>query len=252
MKIGVITGASSGLGEEFALQIAKKAKGLDEIWLIARRKERLEALKDQLKVPCQVLVMDLLEEKSFLDYERKLKEERPQICLLVNNAGFGKIGPFENTALQESLNMIDLNIKALVKMTYASLPYMKEKAKIIQLASSAAFLPQPYFNIYAATKAFVLSFSRSLSYELKEKGISVTAVCPGPVKTEFFQVASHSKKPTLPIKNMVLAPADEVVKKALKDVARGREISVYGLTMNGFRILSKWVPHRFILPYIKY
>lgn len=252
MKIAVITGASSGLGEEFARQVVKRYKGIEELWLIARREEKLNELSESINIPCKVLPMDLNNESAIKSYEQLLEDLKPEICVLINSAGYGKIGKFKELDLSDQLGMIDLNIKALIKMTYISLPYLNKKAKILQIASSAGFMPQPCFNVYAATKSFVLNFSRALHYELKEKNITVTAVCPGPVKTEFFDVASDEGKPTLPIKQLTMANAEDVVKKALIDAANEKQVSTYGTLINMFKILSKVVPHNAILPYIKY
>jgi hypothetical protein len=253
MKVAVITGASSGLGKEFALQIAQKYKGLDEIWLIARREDRLVELKNSIKnVTCRVIPLDLSAEVSFEIYEQLLEELKPQICLLINCAGFGKIGSFEASDFSDQVGMIDLNIKALVWFTYASLPYLYKKSRIIQVASAASFLPQPNFSVYAATKSFVVSFSRSLHYELKDRNIKVLAVCPGPVKTEFFDVALNNGEPSQLLKKLSMAKADKVVRKALIDLSKGKEVSCYGLMINIFRVMAKILPHRWILPYLKY
>ena len=251
MKIAVITGASSGLGKEFAKQISKKIKGIDELWLIARREDKLLELKDSIKnVNCRVIPLDLTDKNTFTVYEGLLKEHSPKICMLINSAGFGKMGSFEDINIEDQLDMVDLNIKSLLKMTHASMPYLIKNGRVIQIASSAGFMPQPSFNTYAATKAFVVSFSRALNRELKERGIRVTAVCPGPVETEFFDVAGGEV--SMSIKKLAMAKADSVVKKALNDSVKGKEISVYGPIMNVFRVMAKILPHRWLLSYVNY
>ncbi|TCT17012.1 hypothetical protein EDC18_101308 [Natranaerovirga pectinivora] len=251
MKIAVITGASSGLGNEFAKQISKKVKGIDELWLIARREDKLMALKESIKnVNCRVIPLDLTDRNTFTVYENLLKEHSPKICMLINSAGFGKMGSFDEIDINDQLEMVDLNIKSLLKMTHASMPYLIKNGRVIQIASSAGFMPQPSFNTYAATKSFVISFSRALNQELKERGIKVTAVCPGPVETEFFDVAGGEV--SMSIKKLAMAKADVVVKKALDDSIKGKEISVYGPLMNVFRVMAKVLPHRLILSHIKY
>lgn len=251
MRIAVVTGASSGLGAEFAMQISKKYKGIDEIWLIARRKERLDELAKNINIKSRLLPYDITTEEFYEVYEELLEDFSPKICVLINNAGFGKVGAFEELDLDEQLNMIDLNIKALISITYISLPYLHKKAQIIQVASSAGFLPQPYFGVYAATKSFVLSFSRAIRYELISRNITVTAVCPGPVKTEFFNIASKNNEPSSFVKKLVLAKPSNVVKKALIDATKGKEISIYGQAIKGLRIIAKILPHEVILPHIK-
>ena len=247
MKIAVITGASSGMGREFVTQI-DKAYGdiLDEIWVLARRKERLEELQKEVKTPLKMFSVDLTKESEYEEYMKALEEVKPSVGLLVNSSGFGKIGTFEEVSKESNLSMVELNCHSLTKVTYDTLPFMKKGARIINLASSAAFLPQPRFAVYAATKSYVLSFSRALKHELIRRKISVTAVCPGPVKTEFFDIAEENNQIAF-YKKIVMADAKKVVEKAMKDAKIGKSKSVYGLPMQAFEILSKVVPHEIIL-----
>ena len=137
--------------------------------------------------------------------------------------------------------MIDLNCKALTLFTGICLPYVSTHSRIINAASAAAFSPQPGFNVYAATKAYVLSFSRALNAELKSRKVTVTAICPGPVDTEFFDIAGS--------KGMKLKYSDpaKVVTKAIKDAALGNEISVYGVTMKVAEAAAKILPHKVVM-----
>lgn len=246
MNIAIITGASSGIGKEFVLQIAKKYSHLDELWIIARRAERLNDLASSLKSTVKILPLDLTSDSDLAELTKQLKTVRPNIQILVNCAGCGKIGSFEQSTYQEALCMIDINCKALTAITYMALPYMKSNARIIEIASSAAFLPQPEFAVYAATKAYVLSFSRALKYELQSRHIHVTAVCPGPVDTEFFDVADpadHGKQ----YKKIFRVKPERVVAKALKESALGDELSIYGWPMKFVFACSKTLPHKLIL-----
>ena len=148
--------------------------------------------------------------------------------------------------MESESSMIRLNCEALCAVTHMVLPYMNNNSRIVQFASSAAFLPQPKFAIYAATKSFVLSYSRALGAELKDRKIYVTAVCPGPVDTEFFDIAETTGQ--VPIyKKIVMANPRKVVQKALMDSYMGKNISVYGITMKAFHVLCKTVPHPWIL-----
>jgi short-subunit dehydrogenase len=245
-KIAIITGASSGLGVDFVRQLDRKYN-LDEIWMVARRKERMKKLSDSLKRAKGVVISaDLSRLEEINKITRKLQEESPTVLFLVNSAGFGKIGSFINLGLEEQLSMIDVNIKALTAMTYIVIPYLSKGSKIIQIASSAAFLPQPGFNIYAATKAYVLHFSKALGIELRDKGIGVLAVCPGPIKTEFFKVAASNGKP-LDWKSKFMAKSKDVVTQALKDSQQNKMESVYGITINLFKVCARLIPHRLIL-----
>lgn len=247
MKIAVVTGASSGMGREFVLAIQKEyGEQLEEIWVLARRRERLEELQSECSLPLRVFAIDLQNQEQYQCYLEALQEEKPRVGILVNGAGMGKIGEFSQISSKGNLSMIDLNCGALTKITYDTLPYMKTKSKIVHFASGAAFLPQAGFGVYAASKAYVLSFSQALCWELKKKGIHVMAVCPGPVNTEFFQTAEEFEA-MAGYKKFFLADPKRVVKKAMKDLKQGREISVYGFSMQVVRIAAKLLPHSLLL-----
>ena len=244
MKIAVITGASSGLGREFAIQVSKKYSKMDEIWVIARRKERLEELEQQIKLPVRLFAMDVTNSDDLREFKSFLEENNPDIKMLVNCAGDGKIGRFDELDLDTPCGMIDVTCKGLTMFTGICLPYISDHSRIINIASAAAFTPQPDFCVYAATKAYVLSFSRALNCELKSRKITVTAVCPGPVNTEFFDVAGEKEEGFTKLKR---ADASKVVEKAIKDAALGDEMSVYGTTMKLAAGAAKVLPHKLIL-----
>ena len=190
MKIAIVTGASSGMGREFVRQLGYFYKNLDEIWVIARRKERLEALAKESRVPLRIFAGDLQKKKVYKELRDSLEKEQPDLRMLVNSAGFGKSGSVEEILSEKfriQTDMVDVNCRSLTRMTLLCLPFLRAGSRIVNLASASAFCPQPYFSVYAATKSYVLSFSRSLGEELRKKGIVVTAVCPGPVDTEFFK-----------------------------------------------------------------
>ncbi len=247
MRIAIITGASSGMGMENAIQLADRFGGkLDELWLLARRKDRMEELKGRVPAALRLFAADITDRIQLEELKMALEEENPQVVFLVNGAGFGKIGSVEDIPLEDEMGMVKLNAQALCTVTHIVLPYMARNGRIIQYASSAAFLPQPGFAVYAATKAFVLSYSRALNAELAKKGICVTAVCPGPVKTEFFSIAETTG--TMPLyKRLTMADPKKVVKKAIFDSMMGKSVSVYGIPMKMFRLLCKAVPHSWIL-----
>lgn len=250
-RIALITGASSGMGMEFVKQIARKYKKLDEIWVIARRADVFISLQKEISIKLRAVSLDLTSEKSLLEIKTLLNTEKPLIQLLVNSAGFGKIGSFSEIPYEDTIGMIKLNCTALTAITYLCLPYMRKGSHIIELSSAASFLPQPYFTVYAATKAYVQSFSRALHRELADKGIIVTAVCPGPVKTEFFERAETvSKRPDY--KKLFMAEPDKVVALALSDTARKKDISVYGMNIKLLQTLAKLLPHRLVLRFMKF
>lgn len=251
MNIAIVTGASSGLGREFALQIAERYKKLDELWVLARRKELLETLSNEVSMKLRIFDMDLTNEDDFAAFEKQLTDVKPNVRMLVNSAGFGFLSDFEKGDRKIWENMIDLNCKELTKMAYVVLPYMKPGARILNVASSAAFVPQPGFNVYAASKAYVLSFSRALYSELKDRQITVTAICPGPVRTDFFKVADPNRQ-TAFFKKLMMAEPRNVVFKALDDARLGKELSVYGNTMKAFRLISKILPHKLFIEGMRY
>ena len=176
-KIAVITGASSGMGRRFAETVDRYGR-FDEVWVIARHQAQLEALKATVPFPIRVLALDLTDRTSFGTYAAALAEEPVQVGLLMNCSGYGKFSAVLDTPLAVNLNMTDLNCQAVVAMCQLTVPYMPSDSQIINIASVAAFQPIPYIDIYGATKAFVLSFSRALNRELRSRGIGVMAVCP--------------------------------------------------------------------------
>lgn len=243
MNIAVITGASSGMGREFAIQLDTLHK-YDEIWLIARRKEKLEELKGVVRAEIRSISLDLTKQKSFDEFEKLLKEHNPKIRTLVNASGFGKFGKFTDIPLSEQCNMIDLNVKALISMTYLCLNYMPQNSEIFQLCSLSSFQPVPYINVYAATKAFVLSFSRALNVELKDRNIHVIAVSPGWVYTEFFDRADSGNTITYYNK---FATAKDVVAQAIYDMSKGKDTSVFGKSINAQVKAVKLLPHKLVM-----
>lgn len=244
MKIAVVTGASSGMGREFARQIAARYSKFDEIWLIARRTERLEEVAAEIKLTSRIISLDLSSMDELAALNELLMENAPDIKLLVNCAGYGKSGSFEELEYSEQLGMIDVNCRALTAVTKMCLPYISQNSRIIELASAAAFMPQPDFAVYAATKAYVLSFSKALNKELKPRKVTVTAVCPGPVDTEFFDISGKNVKP---LKKLDMAKPENVVEQAIKDAALGNELSIYGRAMKFAHVAGRFLPHRLLM-----
>ncbi|MCR4952766.1 MAG: SDR family NAD(P)-dependent oxidoreductase [Treponema sp.] len=254
-NIAIITGASSGMGAEFARQIAALKK-YDEIWCIARRQDKLEQLAQEIHSesyfnPIKPVCMDIsgkdgvMRFKSFLELELLKNETKMQIGLLVNNAGFGTYGPFEETSFEREMEMVDLNCTALTGICGVALPYLTEGSIIINTASLAAFMPLGNFAVYAATKAYVLSFSVALAAELKDKGIKVCALCPGSVSTEFANVASNG------VRKEVKGGHDpvKVIAHCLKKAFKGKKITLWHpkWKFNAFlsRIVGRYTVARF-------
>jgi uncharacterized protein len=241
-KIVIVTGASAGMGKEFAVQISADSDA-DEIWLIARRADRLHLLYEELDdlknegiaagvkrpVP-RIIEMDIGGREGASRFAALLKSEKDAaestggftIGMLVNNAGFGTYGSFEETAVDRELDMVDLNCTALTGICGYALPYMQKGAVIINTASLASFLPLGNFAVYGATKAYVLSFTIALAAEVKKRSINVCALCPGPVSTEFAEVASNGVRKE--VRHGL--PADKVVEHCLKCVKKGRHTAI--------------------------
>ncbi|MBQ7347711.1 MAG: SDR family NAD(P)-dependent oxidoreductase [Clostridia bacterium] len=243
MKIAVITGASSGMGREFVLQLCLE-KQFDEVWVIARRIDRLESLRDEVNTKVRPISLDLTKEESIKEYQALLEQEKPVVEVLVNASGVGRFGTFAEMELETLYRMIDLNTKAYVGMTYATLPYLQSGSEVYQLDSLSSFQPVPYICVYGATKAFVLSFSRALNVELKKRGIRMMAVCPGWVKTEFFDHAVTDD--TITYYNKFYTP-NQVIARALRDMKKGKDVSICGFSVRAQVFLTKLLPHKLIM-----
>lgn len=246
MGIAIITGASSGMGREFAMQLHRE-ETFEELWVIARRESRLEDLKNKVPCPVRVIGLDLGRQESFDVYACLLAEEKPEVSVLVNCAGFGKFGRYDQIPLEDCMAMIDLNCKALVAMTQLTLPYMKRGSKIVQLDSLSAFQPVPYLNVYGSTKAFVLSYSRALNRELKGRGIRVMAVSPGWVRTEFFDLATQTSDTAVTYYNVVYE-AKDVVATAIRHLYHtGKDLSIHGARVRWQVRGVKLLPHSLVM-----
>ncbi|MBP5654570.1 MAG: SDR family NAD(P)-dependent oxidoreductase [Clostridiales bacterium] len=254
-EIAVITGASSGIGEAFVKEICASDETLDEIWIIARRSDKLDALValtgDRRLRPVKA---DLTDPEDLESLGTRLSSGDYRVALLINCAGLGKRGNVENNELEDIAATINVNCQSLTLLTKIVLPFMKtseEKKKggrIINIASSAAFLPQPGFAVYSASKSYVLNFSRALGAELAPKGIVVTAVCPGPVATEFLGKATNGRETEFSgIRKNVVADAGKLAEASLKASYRGRKILVYKFSQKLFHFASKALPTSLIL-----
>ena len=247
-NIIVVTGASSGMGRAFAKKIVKKEK-VDEIWVIARRIDKLNELKEEIK-ECEVIPISI-DLSSYDDiknvYMKKLEEEKPNIKVLGLCAGFGKFAHYEKVDLDTNIKMIDVNFKSTVIMVNLSLPYMMEKSNIMIIASGSSIQPVPYQNMYASTKAAVLSYSRSLNRELKYRGIHVLAVIPLWIKNDFMKTAIDPNEPEVVINYTGVYDGDKVMDRAIKDLYTKKDVSKYG-AYNKFQCaVVKLLPHKAIM-----
>lgn len=266
--IAIVTGASSGMGREFALQLAR-TRNLDEIWLVARRGDRLDALASDIRqiglalrssdadsgrhYPApRAIPLDLAGSAgisrfgALLDAETKAAGAGELIVdTLVNNAGFGTYGPFADTPLNRELEMVELNVTALTGLCHLAIPFLGKGSRIINVASLASFIPLGNFACYAATKAYVLSLSVALAAELADRGVTVTACCPGPVDTEFANVASNGAR------EAVVDGKDpaRVVAHALRAASRGKPVAIMALKWKFKAFMSRLVGRYFFARY---
>lgn len=243
MKIAVITGASSGMGREFVSAIDRDFD-LDELWVIARRADRLQELSTQCRTAIRPIPLDLLDDGSFDIYRGLLEEVRPEIQFLVNAAGFGLFGTFTQMDLDTQLDSIRLNAGALTAFCHISIPYMPEGSHIINLASNSSWQPVPYINVYGASKAYVLNFSRALGVELKKQQIHVMAVAPGWIQTEFFDRAVHDDTITYFDR---FYTAKQVINKAMKDLSKKKTVSILGFPVRMQVLAIKFLPVRLVM-----
>lgn len=248
MNIAIITGASSGLGREFALCTAKMYSDIDEIWLVARRKERLESLAEEINgVKCRVVPMDICTDTAVRDLGSMINEAHADVRLLINNAGFGKLGNIADMNVESQTGMVDLNVKALTGITAMALKCMKRGAEIINVCSIASFAPNARLTVYSSTKAYVLSFTKGLREELKKDGINCCCVCPGPMRTEFLEVADITEGASKTFDTLPYCDAAKVAERTLKASKKGRCVYTPTAFYKLYRLLAKLLPHSLIM-----
>jgi short-subunit dehydrogenase len=236
-SVTLITGASAGLGAEFARQCRARGEALA---LAARRRDRMEALAAEIGGEVHIFAADLAKEGAAASLIAELEAEGLAVATLINNAGFGLAGKFADRPLARLSEMIDLNCRTLVELCHLVLPAMRERGAgaILNVASTAAFQPGPNMAVYYATKAFVLSFTEALHLELKGSGIRVSALCPGPTESEFGEVA-QSRSPTL---ERMKGPADAVVRAGLKGLDRNKAVVIPGWPNKVTAQASRFLP----------
>ncbi len=251
MRIALVAGASSGIGRAIAVELCRNyAETFDELWLLARRLPGLEETAklcgtDRIKlVEADIRSSESLEKVSSL-----LNDGEKSISCLVLSAGTGFYGDFKDSDKKLAEDVIDLNCRANAAVLGEFLPYCGKYAKIINIASAAAFSPQPGFAVYAASKAFVFSFSRAVSKELKKDGITVTAVCPGPCDTEFLKKARDGKELPAYKQKSVTTP-ENVARKALKAAAKGKAVCIPTFSMKAAYAAGKILPAGFVMNFL--
>lgn len=238
--IAIITGATGGIGVEFVKAI-HLLDDIDEIWAVGRNNEKLKCLKEEYEkiVPIEA---DFSADGISVLADR-IENEKPNIRILINNAGIAHMGAFEEMKRENIDDFCKINCTAPSMLISIALPYMRTGARILNIASASSFQPNPYLSMYSASKVFLRNLSRALSVELKPKGITVTAVCPGWVDTGMLPKEKNGR----PIKYFGMVKPDVVVKKALRDSYHGKDLSTPGFFAGYFRFYSKITPTKLVM-----
>lgn len=237
-RIAIITGATGGIGREFTRLLVEE--DIDEVWTVARNEKKLQELKKLYGEKVIPLAKDLTHTEKICEIEEKIKGESAEVLYLVNNAGMAKMGSYQEFSIQELENTIDLNCKAPVILSNLCIPYMKKGSHILNISSASAFQPNPYINLYAASKAFERSYSRALNVEVENLGIIVTAVCPSWVDTEMLIKERNGKKVKFP----GIVTAEAVAKQAMKDAKKGKDMSICSFYVKCQHVNVKLMPQK--------
>ena len=237
-RIAIITGATGGIGREFTRLLVEE--DIDEVWTVARNEKKLEEVKKLYGEKVIPLAKDLTHTEEICEIEEKIKGERAEFLYLVNKAGMAKTGSYQEFSIQELENTIDLNCKAPVILSNLCIPYMKKGSHILNISSASAFQPNPYINLYAASKAFERSYSRALNVEVENLGIIVTAVCPSWVDTEMLIKERNGKKVKFP----GIVTAEAVAKQAMKDAKKGKDMSICSFYVKCQHVNVKLMPQK--------
>jgi hypothetical protein len=254
-SVALVTGASAGIGSEIARELARRGHG---VVLVARRKQRLDALAEDLQaeygVRAETIACDLGKPASRSRMFGRLTELGVDVEILVNNAGFATGGPFHEGDPTRELEQVRVLVEAVVALTSAFLPAMvkRRRGAVLNVSSTAAMQPLPYAAGYSAAKAYVLTFSEAVHQEVAGRGVAVTALCPGPVETEFWQEAGWQVGGSISFENAfpnaTRPSAREVAKAGVDGLASGRRVVIPGLSMRAAMLASRYLPHALKLP----
>ena len=248
MNIAIITGASSGLGIEYLKHICERYNNVNEYWIIARRREKLEeiakAYPDKKIVP---ISLDLSDYESYKLFEEMLVKNDAKVKILVNNAGYGVLGDVYDEGYMRQSGMVDLNCRALTALTTIALKFMEAGDFIVNVCSIASFCPNARMTVYSSTKAYVRSFSRGVRFENKKRGINVLAVCPGPMDTEFLSVAGISGGKSKTFETLPYCNPTKVALGSLIAAEKGRAIYTPGAFYKFYRVLAKITPQSWLM-----
>ncbi len=245
MSIAVITGASSGLGVSYVDAVIKLFPEINELWIIARRKEKLiEVSKKYPNKKFEIISMDLSKLEDYQELKDKLERDKPKIKVFINDAGVASGGKFIDMQLENMLKIIDLNCKGATIITKICLPYIEEKGTILEVSSTSAFIPNTNLIVYCASKAYLSSLCLGLREELKNKHINVCAMCPGFMITEMTKDGLTKKQNLLPVINV-----NKAAIKSLKAAKKGKAVYTTGSFYKFYRLLTKLIPHTFLIKF---
>ena len=247
MDIAIITGASAGLGQAFFRSVVRRYPKLDQIWLIARRADRLQQLAQDSPVPVECLPLDLTQDGSYQAISERLAAEQPRVRILINNAGLGQLDDMVDSDVATQVRMVDVNCRGLPAGTTAVLPYMPRDSFVIQVASIAAFAPNARMTVYSSTKAYVLSLARGLRMEMKSRGVNVLALCPGPMSTEFLEKADITAGKSKQFDTLPYSDPEAVADGAVVRAARGKAIYTPRAFYRFYHFVSKVLPTSLVM-----
>lgn len=247
MDIAIITGASAGLGQAFFRSVVRRYPKLDQIWLIARRADRLQQLAQDSPVPVECLPLDLTQDGSYQAISERLAAEQPRVQILINNAGLGQLDDMVDSDVATQVRMVDVNCRGLTAVTTAVLPYMLKDSFVIQVASIAAFAPNARMTVYSSTKAYVLSLARGLRMEMKSRGVNVLALCPGPMSTEFLEKADITAGKSKQFDTLPYSDPEAVADGAVVRAARGKAIYTPRAFYRFYHFVSKVLPTSLVM-----
>ncbi|MBQ4353620.1 MAG: SDR family NAD(P)-dependent oxidoreductase [Clostridia bacterium] len=250
MKIAIITGASAGLGLEILRQMPALYPDIEEYWLIARRKEKLVEAAKEIPLQCRIFPLDLTKDESYEKIAEALREQKPEVWMLVNNSGCGFLGNVGEGELERQVQMVDLNLKGLTAMTHITLPYMPKGSRILNISSIASFCPNARMTVYSASKSYVTAFTFGIAEELKERGITATAVCPGPMDTDFIYTGEiKGKSKTFDV--LPYCDPVKVARGALIAAGLGKTVYTPKAFYKFYRVLAKVMPTKLMMQFSK-
>lgn len=250
MKIAIITGASAGLGVEFVKRIHTHYPDVEELWLIARREDKLREAAESTAIPCRIIPLDLTLDESYSTLADLLSAEKPDVRVLINNSGCGYLGNVGEGELSRLTRTVDLNVRGLTSVTHTVIPHMTRGSAIVNISSIASFCPNARMTTYSSTKAYVTSFTFGIAEELRHLGITACAVCPGPMDTDFVYLGEIRGK-SKTFETLPYCDPAKVAEGALRAAKKGRTIYTPRFFYKFYRVLAKVLPTKLMIKFAK-